>query len=70
MKHKKFATQIDEKTLKQLKKFSKETGRSISSVVNEAVEEYLSKSQLRQVFRESMEEVVSDNAELLRRLAK
>ena len=70
MKAKKFATQIDEKSLKELKNYANESGRSISSVVNEAVVEYLKKVQIRPAFRNAMDEVISDNAELLKRLAK
>jgi hypothetical protein len=39
MKARKFATQIDEKALEELRAYSKSTGRSISSIVSEAVEE-------------------------------
>ena len=70
MKAKKFATQIDEKTLKDLKSYTKETDRSISSVVNEAVAEYLHRSKLRPAFRNAMDEILDDHQELLKRLAK
>ncbi len=66
----KFASQIDERTLKDLKSFVKETDRSISSVLNEAVLEYLSRARLRPAFRSAAQEVLSEHAELLRRLAK
>ncbi|MGE4130786.1 MAG: hypothetical protein AB7F86_04065 [Bdellovibrionales bacterium] len=70
MKAKKFATQIDEKVLKDLKSYVNETDRSISSVVTEAVAEYLHRSKLRPAFRSAMDEVLDDHAELLKRLAK
>lgn len=70
MKAKKFATQIDEKVLKELKSYAKESERSISSVVTEAVDEYLKRAQLRPAFRSAMEEVLADHAELLKRLGK
>lgn len=70
MKAKKFATQIDEKVLKDLKSYVKEADRSISSVVSEAVAEYLQRSKVRPAFRSAMEEVLNDHAELLKRLAK
>ena len=70
MKAKKFATQIDEKTLKDLKSYTKETDRSISSVVTEAVAEYLHRSKLRPAFRNAMDEILDDHQELLKRLAK
>lgn len=70
MKAKKFATQIDEKVLKDLKSYADQTHRSISSVVNEAVAEYLDRSKLRPAFGKAMEEVLNEHEELLRRLAK
>lgn len=70
MKAKKFATQIDEKVLKDLRSYVNETDRSISSVVTEAVAEYLHRSKLRPAFRSAMDEVLDDHQELLKRLAK
>ena len=70
MKAKKFATQIDEKVLKDLKAYVREADRSISSVVTEAVAEYLHRSRLRPAFRKAMDEVLDDHQELLNRLAK
>lgn len=70
MKPKKFATQIDEQVLKDLKSYVSQTDRSISSVVTEAVAEYLHRARLRPAFRNAMDEVVDDHAELLERLAK
>ena len=70
MKLKKFATQIDEATLEDLRAYSRSTGRSISAVVSEAVGEYLNKSSVRPAFRSAMDEVLEDHAELLNRLAK
>lgn len=70
MKSKKFATQIDEKVLKNLKSFVAENDRSISSVVSEAVAEYLERIKVRPAFRQAMDEVLDKNEELLKRLAK
>ena len=70
MKAAKFATQLDETTLAELRAYAKSTGRSISSVVNEAVGEYLGRSQLRPAFRAAMDEILDDHADLLSRLAK
>lgn len=66
----KFASQIDEKTLKELKSYVKETDRSISSVLTTAVQEYLERARLRPAFKKAAEEVLSEHAELLGRLAK
>ncbi|MGE3975750.1 MAG: hypothetical protein AB7F59_14590 [Bdellovibrionales bacterium] len=70
MKLKKFATQIDEKVLKDLKSYVNAADRSISSVVSEAVAEYLQRSKLRPAFRNAMDEILDDHADLLKRLAK
>lgn len=70
MKAKKFATQIDEKVLKDLKLFVKAEDRSISSVVTEAVAEYLHRSKIRPAFRSAMDEILDEHQELLTRLAK
>jgi len=70
MKVKKFSTQIDENVLKDLKSYVKEADRSISSVVSEAVAEYIQRSKLRPAFRSAMDEILDDHEELLKRLAK
>jgi uncharacterized membrane protein YheB (UPF0754 family) len=70
MKAKKFATQIDEKVLKDLRDYVSQTDRSISSVVSEAVAEYIHRARLRPAFRKAMDEVLDDHSELLKRLAK
>lgn len=70
MKAKKFATQIDESVLKDLKAYVKRSERSISKVVSEAVREYLQRVEVRPAFQSAMDEVLEDHAELLKRLAK
>lgn len=70
MKAKKFATQIDETVLRDLKAYVKDADRSISSVVSEAVAEYLQRARVRPAFRKAMAEVMDEHAELLKRLAK
>ncbi len=70
MKAKKFATQIDEKVLADLKSYASHTDRSISSVVSEAVAEYIHRSRVRPAYRSAMDEVLDEHAELLMRLAK
>lgn len=66
----KFASQIDEKTLKELKSYVKEADRSISSVLTEAVQEYIARARLRPAFKNAAQEVLEEHSELLRRLAK
>jgi hypothetical protein len=70
MKATKFATQLDEANLAELRAYAKNSGRSISSIVNEAVGEYLHRAQLRPAFRTAMDEVLDEHADLLNRLAR
>lgn len=70
MTAKKFATQIDEANLDALRAYARSSGRSISSVVNEAVGDFLGKRQLRPAFREAMDEIIDDHSELLQQLAR
>ena len=70
MKLKKFATQIDETVLKKLRVYSATSGRNISYIVTEAVREYLEKDKLDPAFHQSMEEILKDHGELIKRLAK
>ncbi len=70
VKPKKFATQIDEDVLKDLKVYAKKTERSLSSIVSEAVKEYIAKAQVRPAFRSAMDEVLDEHSELLKRLAR
>lgn len=70
MKLVKFATQIDEKVLKELRAVAKETDVSISRLVTEALAAHLQRVRLRPAFLHAMEEVLDDHADLLTRLAK
>lgn len=68
MKTKGIVTQIDERVLKDLKSYAGQTGRSISSLVTEAVAEYLLRVKVRPAFRMATNEVVDEHADLLKRL--
>lgn len=70
MAKEKFASLVESKILKDLRAYAEETDRSISSLVSEALAEYLSKVKVRPAFRNSMDEVISAHEELLSRLAK
>lgn len=70
MASKKFATQLDEEVLEDLKTFAKNSDKSISKIVTEAVKSYLQNAQIRPAFSQAMEEVLSEHEELLKRLAK
>lgn len=66
----KFSTQIDEDVLKKLKEFTRQSDKSISQVVSEAIDDYLQKIQMRPAFRSAVEDVLQKNKDLLERLAK
>lgn len=66
----KFASQIDETALSELREYAKVSDRSISGILNDAVVEYLAKVRLRPAFREAASAVMDENEELLRRLAR
>ena len=70
MKAKKFATQIDEKVLKDLKAHASTSGISISKIITEAVRDYINKVKVRPAFKSAMDDVINENEELLKRLAK
>jgi predicted transcriptional regulator len=66
----KFASQLEADVLEDLRRFAKETDRSLSRVLTEAVRQYLQRAQVRPAFRDATEEVLAEHEELLRRLAK
>jgi len=66
----KFSSKIDERVLQELRQHAKQTGRSISSLLTEAVEAYLARARVRPVFLEAAEQVMDENADLLERLAQ
>lgn len=69
-KQKKIATQMDETVLKELRAYVESADRSISSVITEAVTEFLDRTKVRPAFRTAMDEVLRDHADVLQRLAK
>lgn len=66
----KFASLVEAKVLRDLRAYSAQSDRSISSLVSEALAEYLAKVRVRPAFRSAMDEVIGEHAELLDRLAK
>ena len=70
MKPAKFATQVDGNVLKELRAYAKAEDKSISKVVTEALSDYLKKIRVRPAFQSAMDEVFTENEELLKRLAK
>ncbi len=70
MKLAKFATQVDQAVLKEIRSHAKEQGIHLSKIVTIALRDYLKNSQLRPAFRSAMDEVMDDHSELLKRLAQ
>ncbi len=54
----------------KLRDYANSTDRSISLIVSEAVAQYLERVEVRPAFRTAVDEVIRENEELLRELAK
>jgi hypothetical protein len=66
----KFSTKINAAVLERLRDYAQSSDRSISQIVSEAVAEYLSRVEVRPSFRHAVEEVIRENEELLKELAR
>jgi predicted transcriptional regulator len=66
----KFASQMDAALLREIKRYAKESDRTLSGVISEAVGQYLDRVRVRPAFRDATEEALVEHAEVLRRLAK
>ena len=64
-----FNAEIDERTLEQLRTYARETGRTLASLLTDAVAEYLARARLRPEFRDAADVVLERHAALLDRLA-
>jgi predicted transcriptional regulator len=69
-KFEKFSSKMDREVLAKLRDYAESSDRSISTIVSEAVAEYLSRIEVRPIFRSAVDEVIKENEELLRELAK
>jgi hypothetical protein len=66
----KFSTKMNAAVLERLRDYAQSSDRSISQIVSEAVAEYLSRVEVRPSFRQAVEEVIRENEELLKELAR
>ena len=66
----KFSTKMNKEVLAKLRDYASTSDRSISLIVSEAVAEYLSRVEVRPSFRNAVEDVIRENEELLKELAK
>lgn len=66
----KFGAQMDAAVLARLREHAAQSGKTIGSVLTEAVQDYLDRQQVRPAFVSAAAEVLDEHAELLERLAK
>ena len=66
----KFSSKIDAAVLKHLRAYSKQSGRSVTAILTDAVSEHLDRVQVRPAFRASLDRVIEEHGELLSRLAR
>lgn len=66
----KFSTKMNKEVLARLRTYAQSSDRSISHIVSEAVAEYLGRVEVRPAFRTAVDEVISENEELLKELAR
>ena len=66
----KFSTKMNAAVLERLREYAQSSDRSISHIVSEAVAEYLTRVEVRPAFRQAVDEVLRENEELLRELAR
>jgi predicted transcriptional regulator len=66
----KFASQLDAEVLQQLRAYASVSGRTISSVLRDAVSEYLARARVRPAFHQALEATMDEHDELLARLAR
>jgi len=66
----KFSTKMNAAVLERLRNYAQTSDRSISQIVSEAVAEYLGRVEVRPAFRRAVDEVIRENEELLKELAR
>ena len=70
MAKRKFATKVSDEALSELRSYARESKRSISDVVDEALKAHLRMVRVRPAFRSAVEQVMEQHAQALERLAK
>ena len=65
----KFSTKMNKDVLAKLREYAQSNDRSIALIVSEAVAEYLSRVEVRPIFRSTVDDVIRENEQLLRELA-
>lgn len=67
---KKFSSKMDEKTLNELREFAQQENRDISSLLTEAVKEFLNKKRIKPIFQEMADEAFEEFDDALEELSK
>jgi hypothetical protein len=70
MKSVKFATIVDAAVLKEVREYAKEADKSLSGIVTEALAQYVAYVRVRPAIKSAMDQVLDENEELLKRLAR
>lgn len=66
----KFSSQMDRQVLAELRDYARQSNRRIADILTEAVTAHLQQMRVRPAFRDAAETIVSENQELLSRLAR
>lgn len=66
----KISSKIEESAWKELREHARESDRSVSGVLTEAVKEYLARRRVRPAVLRHLEDSIRENHELGRRLAE
>lgn len=66
----KFSSVMSKKLLRELRTHAAESKKAISTLLDEAVSEYLNRVRVRSIFMSSADSVLDRHSELLKRLAK
>ena len=66
----KISSKVDDAAWEELRKLARESHKSISGVLTEAIEDYLRKHRVRPIVLENFSDSIKENEELGKRLAE
>jgi len=70
MKSIKISSKVDESTWNDLREFARESNQSISGLLSEAIQEYVTRRRVRPVVLKHLEDSIADNERLGQLLAE